>query len=312
MDKIDYINAINNLKRKKNAVILSHFYQDPEIQDIADFVGDSLALAYEAKRSTAETIIFAGVVFMAETAKLISPKKRVFVPDLDAGCSLSDQCPPALFKDFISQYPDHLVITYINSSAAVKALSDVICTSSNVLKIVNSFPSSQKLIFGPDKNLGKYVNKVTGRDMKLWNGSCLVHEAFSAEKILQLKAENEGSEIIAHPECAEIVIEIAKHIGSTNSLIAYAKQSPAKSFIVVTESGILHQMKKEVPDKLLIAAPLEYYTSCNCGECPYMKMNSLEKVYKCLSECKNEITVEKETRIDARFALDRMFELTDL
>ncbi|WMJ73655.1 quinolinate synthase NadA [Cytophagaceae bacterium ABcell3] len=304
---------IEKLKAEKNAVILAHYYQDPAIQDIADFIGDSLALSYESAKSSADIIVFAGVAFMAETAKILAPNKKVLLPDPEAGCSLADHCTEAAFSKFVANHPDHLVITYINCSADIKAMSDIICTSSNALGIVNSLPPEQKIIFAPDKNLGNYINIKTGRDMLLWDGSCFIHETFSAKKILELKKEHPEAKILAHPECAHIVIEIADHIGSTNSIINYAVQDKeTDTYIIVTESGILHQMQKLIPDKKLIPAPPEFYTSCNCGECPYMKMNTLEKLYNCLYMETPEISLKEDTRAKAEKALKKMFDLSNV
>jgi quinolinate synthase len=302
---------ILKLKKEKNAVILAHYYQDPQIQDVADFIGDSLALSYKAAETTADIIVFAGVSFMAETAKVIAPEKKVLIPEPEAGCSLADQCPADRFAAFKKDYPEHLVITYVNCSAEIKAMSDIVCTSSNALKIINSVDPGIPVLFAPDKNLGRYLREKSGRDMVLWDGSCIVHEAFSEKKILQLKAEHPGSKIIAHPECAEIVILTADFIGSTGELLNYVKADPAETFIVVTESGILHQMIKQVPDKTLIPAPPSFFTSCNCSECPYMRMNSLEKIYNCLLNEKPEVSVNENVRVKAMGAIDRMFKITE-
>lgn len=268
---------ILELKQKKNAIILAHYYQTPDIQDIADFLGDSLQLARAAENVQADIILFAGVHFMAETAKLLNPEKKVLIPDLDAGCSLSDSCPPELFEQFKNSLPDHKVISYINCSAEIKALSDVICTSSNAIAIVNSFPPEQPLIFAPDKNLGAYINKHTGRNMVLWNGSCMVHEIFSLEKIIKLKNEHREAKIIAHPECEAELLKIADFIGSTTQLLKFTQSDSANKFIVVTESGILHQMILNSPSKTFIPAPPN--NSCACNDCPHMKKNTLEKIY---------------------------------
>jgi quinolinate synthase len=308
---MDLVSKIEALKKQKNAVILAHYYQRPEIQEIADFIGDSLGLAYQAAKTSADIILFAGVSFMAETAKIISPNKKVLLPDPEAGCSLADDCPPDKFKEFIAQYPDHLVLTYVNCSAEIKAMSDIVCTSANALKIVNSLPVSQPILFAPDKHLGRYLKEKSGRDLVLWNGSCIVHEAFSEEKILALKKENPGAEIIAHPECAEVVIMISDFIGSTSELIKYAATSKSEKFIVVTEAGILHEMQKAVPNKLIIPAPPSFYTSCNCGECPYMKMNTLEKIYHSLLHEKQEVFVDEKIAQGAMKSINRMFELTE-
>lgn len=304
------IKRIEKLKKEKNAVILAHYYVSPEIQGIADFIGDSLALSYQAAQTPADIIVFAGVYFMAETAKIISPDKKVLVPDLQAGCSLADNCLPEKFKEFVSQYPDHLIITYVNCSAEIKSLSDIVCTSSNALKIIQSIPPSQPILFAPDKNLGRYLQEKTGREMVLWNGSCHIHESFSEEKILSLKKSHPGAKIIAHPECAEVVIMIADFIGSTSELLKFVKEDPSEVFIVVTEAGIINQMTKAVPDKIIVPAPPTFFTSCNCGECPYMKMNTLEKIYHCLQTETPEIILNLAVREKAKVAIDKMFELT--
>ena len=272
---IDLFAEIERLKKEKNAIILAHYYQEPDIQDVADFIGDSLGLAQQAEKTEADIIVFAGVHFMGETAKILNPNKKVLLPDLKAGCSLSDSAPPALFKLFKDKYPDHLVITYVNCSAGMKALSDIICTSSNAEKILDSLPKEQKIIFAPDKNLGAYLNKKTGRNMVLWNGSCMVHEIFSLEKIVKLKIRHPKAKVIAHPECEEAVLAVADYIGSTTGLLKYSQQNDAKEFIVVTETGILHQMQKSNPAKTFIPAPPN--NSCACNDCPHMKLNTLEK-----------------------------------
>lgn len=271
---------ILELKQKKNAIILAHYYQTSDIQDIADFLGDSLQLARAAEKVEADIILFAGVHFMAETAKLLNPGKKVLIPDLDAGCSLSDSCPPDLFEQFKNSLPDHKVISYINCSAEIKALSDVICTSSNAMAIVNSFPPEQPLIFAPDKNLGTYINQQTGRNMVLWNGSCMVHEIFSIEKLLKLKTQHPAAKIIAHPECESALLAHADYIGSTTQLLKYTQTDTSSEFIVVTETGILHQMILASPSKLFIPAPPD--NSCACNDCPHMKKNTLEKIYLAL------------------------------
>ena len=271
---------ILELKQKKNAIILAHYYQTSDIQDIADFLGDSLQLARAAEKVEADIILFAGVHFMAETAKLLNPEKKVLIPDLDAGCSLSDSCPPDLFEQFKNSLPDHKVISYINCSAEIKALSDVICTSSNAMAIVNSFPPEQPLIFAPDKNLGTYINQQTGRNMVLWNGSCMVHEIFSIEKLLKLKTHHPAAKIIAHPECESALLSYADYIGSTTQLLKYTQTDTSSEFIVVTETGILHQMILASPSKLFIPAPPD--NSCACNDCPHMKKNTLEKIYLAL------------------------------
>jgi len=278
------IESILRLKQDKKAIILAHYYQVPEIQDIADFVGDSLALSQEAYKTKAKNSVFAGVHFMAETAKILNPDKKVLLPDLKAGCSLADSCPPEDFKKFKSKYPKHIVISYINCSAEIKALSDVICTSSNAVKIVETFPKDQPIIFAPDRNLGNYINGLTGRKMILWNGACEVHDLIKIEAVIKLKTENPDAVLIAHPECKNIILELADYIGSTTGLLNYSIKSPAKKIIVATETGILHQMKKASPDKEFLIVPTD--ETCSCNDCPYMKMNSLYKLYMCL---KNEI-----------------------
>ena len=305
---IDLFAEIEKLKKEKNAVILAHLYQEPDIQDIADYVGDSLGLAQQAAKTSADMIVFAGVHFMAETAKILNPTKKVVIPDMKAGCSLSESCPPPLFKKFKEQHPDHVVISYINCSAGIKALTDVICTSSNAKIIVESFPKDQKIIFAPDKNLGAYINKITGRDMLLWNGACMVHEIFSLEKITRLKVRHPNAKLIAHPECEEPLLRISDFIGSTTQLLAYAKQSPAKEFIVATEAGIIHQMVKQAPDKTFIPAPPD--NSCACNDCPHMKRNTLEKVYLCMEYEQPEILMDEELRLQAKKSIDRMLEIS--
>ena len=305
---IDLFAEIERLKKEKNAVILAHLYQEPDIQDIADYVGDSLGLAQQAAKTNADMIVFAGVHFMAETAKILNPTKKVVIPDLKAGCSLSESCPPPLFKKFKEQHPDHVVISYINCSAGIKALTDVICTSSNAKIIVESFPKDQKIIFAPDKNLGAYINKVTGRNMLLWNGACMVHEIFSLEKITKLKVRHPNAKLISHPECEEPILRISDFIGSTTQLLGYAKQSPVKEFIVATEAGIIHQMMKQAPDKTFIPAPPD--NSCACNDCPHMKRNTLEKVYLCMEYEQPEILMDEELRVQAKKSIDRMLEIS--
>jgi quinolinate synthase len=306
---IDLFAEIERLKKEKNAVILAHLYQEPDIQDIADYVGDSLGLAQQAAAKTsADMIVFAGVHFMAETAKILNPTKKVVIPDMKAGCSLSESCPPPLFKKFKEKHPDHIVISYINCSAGIKALTDVICTSSNAKIIVESFPKEQKIIFAPDKNLGAYINKVTGRNMLLWNGACMVHEIFSLEKITRLKVRHPEAKLISHPECEEPLLRISDFIGSTTQLLAYAKQSPAKEFIVATEAGIIHQMVKQAPDKTFIPAPPD--NSCACNDCPHMKRNTLEKLYLCMEYEQPEILMDEELRLQAKKSIDRMLEIS--
>jgi quinolinate synthase len=275
--RLDMFAEIDRLKREKNAIILAHYYQEPDIQDVADYIGDSLGLSQQAAKTNADIIVFAGVHFMAETAKILSPQKKVLLPDLKAGCSLADSAPPALFKKFRDQYPDHIVISYINCSAGIKALSDIICTSSNAEKIIESVPKDQPIIFAPDRNLGSYLIKKTGRDMVLWNGACMVHEIFSVEKILQLKQRHPHAKVIAHPECEAAVLALADHIGSTTGLLKYTQVSDSQEFIVVTETGILHKMQQSSPNKTFIPAPPN--NACACNDCPHMKLNTLEKFY---------------------------------
>lgn len=306
---IDLFEAIQQLKREKNAVILAHYYQEPDIQDVADFIGDSLQLSQQAEKTEADIIVFAGVHFMAETAKILNPQKKVLLPDLRAGCSLSDSCPPDAFKAFKEQHPDAVVVSYINCSAEIKALSDVICTSSNARKIVESFPKEQKIIFAPDKNLGAYISKVTGRDLILWNGACMVHEIFSLEKLLRLKEQYPQAAVIAHPECEEEILQHADFIGSTTALLNYSIQSDKKEFIVLTETGILHQMIKQSPDKTFIPVPPD--NSCACNECPHMKKNTLEKLYTCLKYEMPEIILNEEVRMKAYQSIKRMLEISN-
>lgn len=305
---LDLFHEIELLKKEKNAIVLAHYYQEPDIQDIADYIGDSLGLAQKAEKTEADMIVFAGVHFMAETAKILNPSKKVVIPDLHAGCSLSDSCPPPLFNKFKEQHPGHLVISYINCSAGIKALSDIICTSSNAQKIVESLPKDQKIIFAPDKNLGAYINKQTGRSMVLWNGACMVHEIFSLEKITKLKVRHPNAKTIAHPECEEPVLRIADFIGSTTQLLKYTKQDPSNEFIVATETGILHQMQKSSPHKTFIPAPPN--NSCACNDCPHMKLNTLEKIYLCMKYEVPEILMDEELRLAAKKPIDKMLELS--
>ncbi|MBL7682935.1 MAG: quinolinate synthase NadA [Flavipsychrobacter sp.] len=305
---LDLFAEIEKLKKEKNAVILAHYYQEPDIQDIADYIGDSLGLAQQAEKTDADVIVFAGVHFMAETAKILNPGKKVLLPDLNAGCSLSDSCPPHLFAEFKKKYPDHIVISYINCSAGIKALSDIICTSSNAKKIVESLPQEQQIIFAPDKNLGSYINKTTGRNMVLWNGACMVHEIFSLEKITKLKERHKEAKLIAHPECEEAVLQIADFIGSTTQLLNYTQKSKDNTFIVATEAGILHQMQLLSPEKSFIPAPPD--NACACNDCPHMKLNTLEKLYLCIKYELPEITMEEMLRINAKKPIDKMLELS--
>lgn len=305
---LDLFAEIEKLKKEKNAVILAHYYQEPDIQDIADYIGDSLGLAQNAEKTNADIIVFAGVHFMAETAKILNPNKKVLLPDLNAGCSLSDSCPPSLFKQFKDKHPDHIVISYINCSAGIKALSDIICTSSNAKQIVDSLPKDQKIIFAPDKNLGAYINKTSGREMVLWNGACMVHEIFSLEKITRLKERHPNAKMIAHPECEEAVLKIADYIGSTTQLLKYTQDSGFNEFIVATEAGILHQMQIASPDKTFIPAPPD--NACACNDCPHMKLNTLEKLYLCLKYELPEILMDEELRLAAKKPIDKMLELS--
>lgn len=305
---IDLFAEIDKLKKEKNAVILAHYYQEPDIQDIADYIGDSLGLAQHAARTNADVIVFAGVHFMAETAKILNPGKKVLIPDLKAGCSLSDSCPPAMFKAFREKHPNHIVISYINCSAGIKALSDIICTSSNARQIVESLPEDQQIIFAPDRNLGAYINKVTGRNMLLWNGACMVHEIFSLEKIAKLKSRHPDARVIAHPECEEAVLKLADYIGSTTSLLKYTMSTKSNTFIVATESGILHQMMINSPEKTFIAAPPD--NACACNDCPHMKLNTLEKIYLCLKYEQPEIIMDETLRLAALKPIQRMLDLS--
>jgi len=305
---LDLFAEISRLKKEKNAIILAHYYQEPDIQDVADYIGDSLGLARQAEKTDAAMIVFAGVHFMAETAKILNPTRKVVIPDLKAGCSLSDSCPPPLFRKFKEAHPDHIVISYINCSAGIKALSDVIVTSSNARLIVESFPKEQKMIFAPDKNLGAYINKVTGRDMLLWDGACMVHEIFSMEKIARLKARHPEAKVIAHPECEEAVLSLADYIGSTTQLLTFTEKDPSTAYIVATETGILHQMKQRSPGKEFIPAPPN--NACACNDCPHMKLNTLEKLYLCMEYEQPEILMEEELRLAAKKPMDRMLEIS--
>ncbi|WP_035141240.1 quinolinate synthase NadA [Flavobacterium daejeonense] len=306
----DLKERILKLKKAKNAVILAHYYQENDIQDIADYVGDSLGLSQEATKVDADIILFAGVHFMAETAKILNPSKKVILPDLNAGCSLAESCPPDLFKNFIDQHPDHTVITYVNCSAEVKALTDIVVTSANAVKIVESIPKDQPIIFAPDKNLGKYVMSKTGREMLLWDGSCVVHEAFSLDKLIALYKQHPDAQIIAHPESETHILETASYIGSTSGMIEYVKTNPNNKFIVATEFGILHKMQEEVPNKILIPAPAKEDNTCACSECGYMKMNTLQKVYDCLANESPEVHVAEDIIQKALVPIERMLELS--
>jgi quinolinate synthase len=305
--ELDLFAEIERLKKEKNAILLAHYYQEPDIQDVADYIGDSLGLAQRAEKTEADMIVFAGVHFMAETAKILNPSKKVVIPDLKAGCSLSESCAPFLFKKFKEQHPDHVVVSYINCSAGIKALSDVICTSSNAKAVVESFTKEQRIIFAPDRNLGAYINKVTGRNMLLWNGACMVHEIFSLEKITKLKVRHLNAKLIAHPECEEPVLKMADFIGSTTGLLKYTQSDLSQEYIVATETGILHQMMKYSPHKTFIPAPPN--NSCACNDCPHMKLNTLEKLYLCMEYEIPEIIMDEELRLAAKKPIDRMLEI---
>ncbi len=307
---MDLIKEIQRLKKEKNAVILAHYYQVPEIQDIADYVGDSLGLSQKAAETDADMIVFAGVHFMAETAKILSPEKTVVLPDLNAGCSLADSCPPEDFEKFTKAHPDHVVITYVNCSAEIKALTDIVCTSSNALKIVNSIPKETPIIFAPDRNLGQYIINETGRDMLLWDGSCIVHEAFSMEKLIELHKKYPDYKIIAHPESETHILNTATYIGSTSGMINYVKEHQDQKFIVATEAGILHKMQQEMPNTELIPAPAKEDNTCACSECHFMKMNTLQKLYDCLLNESPQIDVEEAIRERALLPIERMLELS--
>ncbi|HBH84021.1 MAG: quinolinate synthase [Bacteroidetes bacterium GWE2_41_25] len=304
-----YIEGIKRLRAEKNAIILAHYYQTGDIQDIADFVGDSLSLSQKAASNSADIILFAGVKFMAETAKILAPEKKVLLPDMNAGCSLADSCKPEEFKKFIDDNPGRTVVTYVNTTADIKALSDIICTSSNAVKIVESLPPDEKIIFAPDRNLGNYVLNITGRDIVIWNGTCHVHEEFSLEAIIRLKKENHGAKIIVHPECELPVRMVADYIGSTSSLLQYTKTDRAKSYIVATEAGIIHQMQKENPQKKFIPAPPRDST-CGCSECSFMKLITLEKIYNSLDKETPEIFIDSEILLKAQKPIRRMMDIS--
>jgi len=305
---IDLEEDIQRLKKDLRAVILAHYYQESEIQDVADFIGDSLQLSQQAAKTDADVIVFAGVHFMAETAKILNPSKQVLVPDLKAGCSLAEGCPPHLFRRFREKYPNHMVISYINCSAEIKAMSDIICTSSNAVKILSQIPLDQPIIFAPDQNLGRYLIKKTGREMVLWSGICIVHEMFSERKLIQLKVRHPGAKVLAHPECEQRVLQHADYIGSTSGILNYVKQSSDGEFIIATEPGIIHQMEKACPNKTFIPAPPE--GDCACNECPYMKLNTLEKLYLCMKNRAPEITLDEGLRLRALRPIQRMLEMS--
>jgi quinolinate synthase len=306
----DIIDEIKLLKKRKNAIILAHYYQEEAIQNIADYVGDSLGLSQRAAETTADIIVFAGVHFMAETAKILNPTKKVLLPDLDAGCSLATSCPPSEFGEFIKTHPDHTVITYVNCSAEIKAMSDIVCTSSNAEKIVNSVPIDKPIIFAPDKNLGRYINEKTGRKMLLWDGACVVHEAFSIEKLLKVYGEHPNAKIIAHPESEKHILDVASFIGSTSQMIEFVKANPGQEYIVATEAGILHKMQMAAPKTKLIPAPAKDDNTCACSECGYMKVNTLEKLLDCLKNETPEIFVSESIRLKALKPIERMLELS--
>lgn len=305
---LDLVAEINKLKKEKNAIVLAHYYQESEIQDVADYIGDSLGLAQKAASTEAEIIVFAGVHFMAETAKMLNPNKKVLLPDLKAGCSLADSCPAPLFKKFKEKYPDHVVVSYINCTADLKTLTDICCTSSNAEVIINSVPKDKGIIFAPDKNLGAYLKKKTGRDMILWNGACMVHEIFSHEKITKLRVHHPNARFIAHPECEAHILENADFIGSTSQLLKYTKENPAQEFIVATESGIIHQMQLASPEKVFIPAPPN--NTCACNDCPHMKRNTMEKLYLCMKHELPEIILDPVTIEKGKVCIDRMLEIS--
>ena len=305
---LDLFKEIERLKKEKNAVLLAHYYQDADIQDVADYIGDSLGLAQYAAKTEADIIVFAGVHFMAETAKILNPARKVLLPDLNAGCSLADSAPADLFKAFKDKHPNHIVVSYVNCSAEIKALSDIICTSSNAVKIIESIPEDQPIIFAPDKNLGAYLNKKTGRNMLLWNGACMVHEIFSLEKITKLKVRHPQAKVLAHPECEEAILRVADYIGSTTQILRYAVQDEGQEYIVATETGIIHQMQKDAPNKTFIPAPPD--NSCACNDCPHMKLNSLEKVYLCMEYETPELVMPENLRIAALKPIQRMLDIS--
>jgi quinolinate synthase len=305
---IDLEQEIIKLKGQMNAVILAHYYQDSEIQDLADFVGDSLQLSQKAAGGSAQVIVFCGVLFMAETAKILNPRKLVLLPDLAAGCSLADGCPARLFRPFRERYPDHMVISYINCSVEIKALSDIVCTSSNAERIVRQIPAERQIIFAPDQHLGRYLIKQTGREMKLWPGSCIVHEMFSERELVRLKERHPGAMVLAHPECPESILRHVDYVGSTTGILKYAENSPAREFIVATERGLLHQMEKACPGKMFIVAPDE--AGCSCSECPHMKRNTMERLYLCMRDRAPEIVIKEELRVRALYPIERMLRMS--
>ena len=310
MEKAELIQKIKQLKEEKNAVIMGHYYQNDDIQSVSDHIGDSLALAQLAAKTEADIIVLCGVHFMGETAKILSPDKKVLIPDMEAGCSLAESCPEDKFSAFIKENPGHTVISYVNTTAQIKALTDVVVTSTNAKQIVDSFPKDEKIIFGPDRNLGNYINSITGRNMKLWNGACHVHEQFSVEKIIELKKQHPDAEVLAHPECKKVLLTLADHVGSTASILNYATKSDTKKFIVATESGILYEMKLKNPDKEFIPAPPNDST-CACNECEFMRLNTLEKLYNCLKNETPEIQVEENLRQKAKGSIVKMLEISE-
>ncbi|MFT6142436.1 MAG: quinolinate synthase [Myxococcota bacterium] len=306
--KADVYTEIDRLRKEKNAVILAHYYQEADIQDIADFIGDSLQLAKAARDTDADVIVFCGVHFMAETAKILNPTRTVVIPDMDAGCSLADSCPAPELKAWKDAHPDHVVVSYINCSAATKALSDIICTSSNAVRVIESIPEGTPILFAPDRNLGAYLIRQTGREMVLWQGTCIVHETFSEKKLVALMAEYPMAQVIAHPECEPPILAYAHHVGSTSSLLRYTQESGFEEFIVATESGIIHQMEKANPNATFLPLP-GLDDSCNCNECPYMRLNTMEKLYRCLRDLEPELTMDEDLRVAALKPLQRMMDL---
>lgn len=310
MNKQELQSAIISLKKDKNAIILGHYYQREEIQEISDYVGDSLALSREAQRCKADIIVFCGVHFMAETAKILNPSKKVLLPDMEAGCSLADSCPVEQFKAFKESHPDHMVISYINCSAGIKALSDLICTSGNAEKLIRALPPNQPIIFAPDKNLGGYINSVTGRNMLLWDGVCMVHDAMQAERVLQLKKEYPDAQVVAHPECNAALLQVSDFVGSTKAMLSFIQESPCRKFIVATETGILWEMKRNNPDKEFITVTSHVSEQCNCSDCSYMKLNTLEKLYNCMYNEKPEIIMSENLINQAKKPIERMLNMS--
>ncbi|MFL0749168.1 MAG: quinolinate synthase NadA [Prochlorococcus sp.] len=308
LSKTELRSAINELRNERNAVILAHYYQDPEIQDIADFIGDSLELSRRAADTNAEVIVFCGVHFMAETAKILSPEKTVLIPDLDAGCTLADDCPADEFEKFLNKHPNHIVVSYINCSAAVKALSDLICTSSNAVHLVNQLPKDRPILFAPDQNLGRWVQRQSGRELTFWPGRCVVHETFSEEALLKLKIKHPQAEVIAHPECLENLLDLSDFIGSTSKLLKHSETSTSKEFIVLTEPGIIHQMKLKMPNKRFIEVP--GIDGCSCNQCPYMRLNTLEKLWVCMNSMEPTLEMDDELRLKALVPIERMLEMS--